>query len=174
MKTENHQKTAIGFISFTNERQTYPSSICYDPSPSNCKLSYVDTLGSFLSCNNFTNEEKIEAINELMKANSNRNLYVTLIVKDQAEFIKANFECFYCLAIPCGYSNGDQYHILIKNSNYNRPCSKFIREDEVKPVEQKLTKDKVLEIITGAFDKTINRIKRLDLISAEIDKVINS
>jgi hypothetical protein len=129
-------------------------------SSSNCKLAIIENaVGLFY--NTVSEENRIDAIKTIKSAFAGRNILITILNEQDLNWLAANFEHYYAVTVPCGYSGGNQYHILLKNRSDERKPIKYVQEKVNKTVANK---DQVLEIINNAFKTTVNRDKRLKLI----------
>lgn len=98
--------------------------------PSNCKLSYIHSVGTI---QRFPDEERKEAIDYLLKYCKG---YVILntIVPEVRNFLIKTYPTYYHHEVPVGYNNGFQYNICIKNTiNPNGNC----KDPIVKKVQTK-------------------------------------
>lgn len=164
MKIEIIPKTYSSVVKFISDS----GKVCplnFTNSDSNCKLVTLDNVSSLFMTLQEENE-RIDAIKEFMKHFYGRNVFLTVTRKDIYDFFKKNFVLYYSNIVPCGYNDGFQYHILIKNHGDQRPPI-------VEVVETKIDKTKILNIVNNAFEATINRNNRLKLIEEGIDALNN-
>lgn len=144
-------------------------SITYVSSVSNCKLGIIENASNLFINNYFNDSERKEAVDLIIKNMNNRNILFTLTSQPSWQWLVDNYEHYYATKVSCGYNNGYQYHILVKGHSDVRKPIKYIEEDTLKMEQKAFPKDKVLEIIKESFSKTINRDKRLQIISEELD-----
>jgi len=112
---------------YTTKRKEYPHAshridICKDDryvltlytstDPSNCKLSYVNSIGSI---NQFLKKDKLEILNLLLKDLKGSVIFNT-VNKKVADFIARNYPTYYYHKVPTGYYGKYQYHLCIKNT----------------------------------------------------------
>lgn len=143
-------------------------NIPYYLSSSNCKLQVLESIGQIFIPSNTasgfskTDEELKEIFDGFIKQLPGRNILITLTNQKAAEWITKNYTCYYYHQVPCGYSDGLQHHVLLKNHSDSRA-----------PIIPKGTVDKneMLTLVTSAFEATNNRQKRLELISDGIDAI---
>lgn len=137
-------------------------------SGSNCKLMTLEHAGQLFS--GITNEEtRKEIVKEIMKHFTGRNMLITLLNEQHINWLRDNFDHYYCVTVPIGYTSAtdtNQYHILLKNNADTRQPIKYVA---VKNAKDTITKDKVLEIVNAAFLHSENRKKRIEYIAGELD-----
>lgn len=80
--------------------------------PTNCKLSYIHGIGNLSLVKN--SKEKKEIIEHLLKK-CKGYVIINTINKEVSDFIFNNFQSYYYIKVPVGYSSGYQYNIAIKN-----------------------------------------------------------
>lgn len=115
-------------------------------SSSNCKLSYVESINGIYSTCNGTEAENVEKVKRFLR---DGRIVVNINTTDVRikDFFERNFEIYSCAKLPVGYSNGFQYHILIRNKDSNatnkmylRPLPKAEKEPAMDRLEKILTK----------------------------------
>ena len=104
--------------------------------PSNCKLSYINSIGNLANYN--SNEDKKDILNQLLAKCKGCVILNTTNI-NIANFIKNNYKTYYFNEIPIGYGAGLHYHICIKNDihpNHNckepKPLQVGLKPAEVK------------------------------------------
>lgn len=125
-------------------------------SPSNCKLVYIDSFNSILMV---PEENRKEIMDKLMEAVSAKNLLIHITIEPLFNWLKENYTHYYAVKVPIGYSGGFQYHILIKNNVDTRA-----------PIQPGITEEKVIKIVSKAFEKTKLKKERIKIISEELKK----
>ena len=147
------------------KEQEYFGGATIVSSPSNCKLSYIENVGSLYASCTGTESEKVEKIKRFL---SEAKIVVSfnIIHNTLVDFFKKNFELYSCVQIPVGYSGGYQYHIIIKNDN-----SAYGNKSYLRPVEKMAEKAPSLDRIEEVLTKTLKAKRRkIDIVK----DVINS
>lgn len=135
-------------------------------SGSNCKLMTLENAAGLFTTQ-ITEDVRKQVLTELMKHFPLRNMLITLLSEQQINWLRDNFEHYYCCTVPVGYSGGNQYHILLKNNADSRQPVKYVEKD----TKNTITKDKVLEIVNAAFLHSEKRNKRIEYIAREIEGI---
>lgn len=127
-------------------------------SSSNCKLSYIDSVGG----------ARKESINEVLKE-CRQTVHLTVTNKAQKKFIEDNYEVYYSEEVPVGYYNTDVYHILIRNRLTSFPLDN-IRD---KIIENKNIINKLsLKEIESRFSKIFkSKLKKADKLNELIKQL---
>lgn len=87
--------------------------------PTNCKLSYINGIGSI---HGFVKKDKLEILNLILK-DLKGSVILNTTNQRVANFIKKNYPTYYYHKVPSGYYGKYQYHICIKNTiNVNNNC----------------------------------------------------
>lgn len=167
MEVQIQNPQYIGIVKFKKNAEDHGVSLYFTPSISNCKLVTLDSVCSFFTYIKDEND-RIECFKKFMTQIPNKNIFLTLTSKESAEWFKNNFTLYYLNEVPCGYGNGLQYHVLIKNhSDPRKPI------ENVTIVKEKVDKVQIINIINNAFNATVNRNNRLKLIEEGIDALNN-
>ncbi len=122
---------------------------------SNCKLSMLDYISSIVATHDV--ENSIKRLNEVLKL-AKLVVYVNTSKEDIRDFLHTHFDIYESVQIPCGYNNGYQYHIFLRNTT-----GVYQRKENMRPSEFKnrLTTQKVGQILKKtAFSKNYRKLSK--------------
>lgn len=129
-------------------------------SRSNCKLTYLDNVGQL----------HLVDLNTLKNFFKNLRIVVSFNTTNIAvvNFFKKNFELYNVAKIPVGYSDGYQYHILVKNVDSTAANKVYLRDMEKEKPVKGLDLVKIEEIMT----KTLKAKRRkTDIVKEVLDNL---
>lgn len=89
----------------------------YSTDDTNCKLSYIHSVGSLVG---MIDNDKKEVIDTILRV-SKGAVILNSTKKAITDWIAKNYEVYYYNRVPIGYSNTFQYHICIRNSIMPNP-----------------------------------------------------
>lgn len=154
--------------------KNYPMSVSGDGS--NCKLSYIHSIGSIW---NYTNKEEsiVKAIKEVLYYLKGA-VIINTTNQRISDMIFKNFDTYYYHKVPIGYNNGYQYHICIKNST---SISSYCRKPENNtdltgnPVNVSLKDDNDLNILASKLKEELKKRRRkTDFVDELIESLKNN
>ena len=111
----------------------------------NCKLSIVEQASSLLSNNKYSTDKKLTSMKNIL-SHGELTVFFHITNKSILDFLMKHYEIIYSIQIPIGYSNGYQWHVLIKNpydradrqDDYDTSTTEVLypKESDVKEVEK--------------------------------------
>lgn len=123
-------------------------------SQSNCKLTVWDYVSEF--CPNGEDiKDIIDNFNEALKI-SRCLVHVHTSQERIRDIFENNFDVYESIKIPCGYNNGYQYHVFLRNpfnDNRNARKSEFVKN--------KTTTKQIKDVITKTLKQ---RRRKLDVV----------